>query len=444
MENLFTLAERSPAQAAGRTAAAHSPPGVRAKTGEPEGPGFSEELERARKRQAEEELLAGTAALSAMQAGENRPPVEPGPPEEGVQEAGTAETANSGSQTPVEDDPVRALQAAVDGQLAQAMGEVTAAAGQVGAPQTPQEGTAVEAGSVQAGMQPAPLPETAAAESMTAASQMVQGSTLENGEQAQPVTAAFTPPPKTPPSTVELGSAASGHLLENDAALEAEAPPTVQEPLPQPASETDPAGRTPALQSARDESREAGSNTGQENSPRQSSSAAGEVYVAAEKSAQVNSKTGIQAAEPARMAEAQEPQLASQISRAVLEMTRSGESILRLQLSPEHLGPITLQVLNGPDGLRVWMSAELPATAALLESRQTDLQGTLQVNGVQLAGLFIGQDAAQDQAANWNRWQFRKQSSRSGSGLSRAGEEPGEQEIPLRRIQSESMVDYLI
>lgn len=438
MNNFFTLAERSPAQPAARTAAAHSPPGGRAKIGEPEGPEFFEELERARKRRAEEELPAGTAALPALQDNSFQPPVELVTPEEdGVQDAGASE----------EGDPARALQEAMEGAMANAMSEVTAASGQVKPQQTPQVGTAVEAGSVQAGVQVAPLPEAAAADGLSVASQVVDATIPEGDEQAQPVTATFTPPPDTPPSSMELGAAASGHLLETDSAVDAEAAPRMQETRQQTVAAEDVSRANPQPAPA-EERREAGARTDQENNSQQSSrgTAVGEAYAAVEQTTQATSTTGTQGAqalESARMAEAQEPQLASQISKAVLEMNRNGESILRLQLSPENLGTITLQVLKGSDGLRVWMSAELPATAALLESKQMDLQGALQVNGVQLAGLVIGQGAAQDQAANWGRWQFRKQASRSGGGL-QSGDEPPGTEVPVRRVQSESMVDYLI
>jgi flagellar hook-length control protein FliK len=205
-----------------------------------------------------------------------------------------------------------------------------------------------------------------------------------------------------------------------------------------------------ALDNARQESGNTGS--GQESlekKPDNPAPSAREIYTAAEKAAQSNQPAEprlveAKAAELARMAEARDPQFGSQISRAVLDMTRSGQSMLRLQLEPENLGRIALQVLNGPDGLRVRLSAELPATAALLESRLADLQQSLQVTGVNLAGLSISYGAPQDQAANWSRWQPRKLSSRSGARLEGAEEGREGQEEPLRKIRSTSMVDYQI
>jgi flagellar hook-length control protein FliK len=478
VKDISSLAERGLAAEPAWTVSAHAPPGPKARPEAPDAPSFSEALDRAKKKQHGEAGLAELAALSA-QAPFSRPAVEEldsqpavssgsetaveGPVGDEPQPAGAPEGAPSPESevVPEEPGPAGELQAAIEGQLTEALVEVTAATGQVATAQDPQ---VLPASLATAGVEGLPLavqPEGApsgalpdsAAGSPTSASGLVPSPQGKGGGGPQ-VPAPL--PPDLPPSPVELAAAASGHLLETETTQEAKpnAPDLSGEPnnlhsTPQVGRYTDGGSAwMQALDNARQESGNTGS--GQENpekKPDNPAPSARESYTAAERAAQSNQPAEqrmveTRSAELARMAEARDPQFGSQISRAVLEMTRNGQSMLRLHLEPENLGRIALQVLHGPDGLRVRLSAELPATAALLESRLADLQQTLQVTGVNLAGLSISSGAPQEQAANWSRWQPRKLSSRSGTQGAEVGRE-GQAE-PLRRVRSTSMVDYQI
>jgi flagellar hook-length control protein FliK len=116
--------------------------------------------------------------------------------------------------------------------------------------------------------------------------------------------------------------------------------------------------------------------------------------------------------EPARLAEAQlkpaplsgEAEIvAPQIVRGLETLVRSGRNLLNLQLHPENLGRIELQVATGAEGVRVTMTADQPATSALLQHHLNDLRQTLAESGLNVTALSIG--VGQGQSGNASAWQ---------------------------------------
>jgi hypothetical protein len=112
--------------------------------------------------------------------------------------------------------------------------------------------------------------------------------------------------------------------------------------------------------------------------------------------------------EPARLAEARNPHLTQQIARQVEDMANSGLKTLRMQLYPEALGKLELQLTSQGGSLKVVILADLTATQQTLERHALDLQQALQQTGVNLTGLTIGQRGAGDQSGGEQRYLFNR------------------------------------
>ncbi|MCJ7533006.1 MAG: flagellar hook-length control protein FliK, partial [Anaerolineales bacterium] len=108
--------------------------------------------------------------------------------------------------------------------------------------------------------------------------------------------------------------------------------------------------------------------------------------------------------EPARLAEARNLHLTQQIARQVEDMANSGLKTLRMQLYPEALGKLELQLTSQGGSLKVVILADLAATQQTLERHALDLQQALQQTGVNLTGLTIGQRGAGDQPNGEQRY----------------------------------------
>jgi flagellar hook-length control protein FliK len=108
--------------------------------------------------------------------------------------------------------------------------------------------------------------------------------------------------------------------------------------------------------------------------------------------------------ELARLAEARSPHLTQQITRQVENMVDSGLKTLRMQLYPEALGKLELQLTSQGGNLKVVILADQAATQQMLERHALDLQQVLQQTGVNLTGLTIGQRSAGDQAGGDQRY----------------------------------------
>jgi flagellar hook-length control protein FliK len=87
-----------------------------------------------------------------------------------------------------------------------------------------------------------------------------------------------------------------------------------------------------------------------------------------------------------------------QTMRGIETGLKSGQTGVRLQLQPEELGRIDLHMVRLADGLHVNLTAEAPATGALLERYLPDLAKSLLEAGVNLAGLNIGQGHSRQDA----------------------------------------------
>lgn len=70
--------------------------------------------------------------------------------------------------------------------------------------------------------------------------------------------------------------------------------------------------------------------------------------------------------------------VARQIDAGLAQALERGESLVRIQLTPENLGSVTVEISQGADGvLRIALSAHSGETRGLLERHAADLQGLL-------------------------------------------------------------------
>jgi len=111
-----------------------------------------------------------------------------------------------------------------------------------------------------------------------------------------------------------------------------------------------------------------------------------------------------QMAEPARLAEARPTNIVQQIRTAIEEASPAGNTILRLQLHPEALGRIQLQITRSADGLHIVLQPDGAVAARLLDQSLHDLRSALSEAGVQLGGLSIGHPHSQGGKSDAQPW----------------------------------------
>ncbi len=96
----------------------------------------------------------------------------------------------------------------------------------------------------------------------------------------------------------------------------------------------------------------------------------------------------------------EEPDVAGQIDAQLANALETGESLVRVQLNPENLGSVTVEISQSADGvLHVALSAHNSETRGLLERHAADLQGLLSSRTQQSVEVDVqrGQESQQNQ-----------------------------------------------
>ncbi len=78
-------------------------------------------------------------------------------------------------------------------------------------------------------------------------------------------------------------------------------------------------------------------------------------------------------------------------------LAQNGESLIRLQLQPEHLGRVSVHVTQEADGLQISLAADTSTTIGLLQSYLTDLEKGLASAGVDIGQLSVTVEQGQTQ-----------------------------------------------
>lgn len=111
--------------------------------------------------------------------------------------------------------------------------------------------------------------------------------------------------------------------------------------------------------------------------------------------------------------------VAAQIDAKLSQALEQGESIVRVQLTPESLGDVTVEISKSADGiLRVALTASSSETRSILERHAGDLQGMLSVRGQQEVQVDVQrqQESQQSQDQNQGQNQQRGYDGQNGHG----------------------------
>jgi flagellar hook-length control protein FliK len=130
-----------------------------------------------------------------------------------------------------------------------------------------------------------------------------------------------------------------------------------------------------------------------------------------------------------------------EISQEVANLVREQGQSMRIQVHPENMGKIDLRLISNSDGLRVIMTAEVPATAKLLEAHMDQLQRSLAESGLSLSGMSVNSQGAQGQPNN----QALNQPNQGQVKISRSiFLEESDSKTPVPVLVSSSGLDYRV
>lgn len=106
----------------------------------------------------------------------------------------------------------------------------------------------------------------------------------------------------------------------------------------------------------------------------------------------------IKVAEPEPAEQADIPQ---QLDKGISQAIGNGESTVRIELNPEYLGSVTVEISRSAEGiLKVALSAHSSETRGLLERHATDLQGLLGRNTNQTVEVEVQRQSESQQGQN--------------------------------------------
>jgi flagellar hook-length control protein FliK len=96
-------------------------------------------------------------------------------------------------------------------------------------------------------------------------------------------------------------------------------------------------------------------------------------------------------------------EVVQQVIRQLNGRLKSGPTSMHLQLNPESLGAIEVEVVRDVQGVSVTFFAEQTSTGKLLETQLGQLRQSLADSGVQLSGLNIGQHSHSGQEGGFGQ-----------------------------------------
>ena len=119
------------------------------------------------------------------------------------------------------------------------------------------------------------------------------------------------------------------------------------------------------------------------------------------------------------------PTVENQVYQGVKEAVQQGDSKLTLQLTPENLGAVTVELTRGADGaLRVVLSAERLQTQGLLEKHMSGLQTLLANNSQEPVQIEVQR---QQEAQPYNNHSYDGSSGNGKGGYQQQGQNQQQQ-----------------
>ena len=111
----------------------------------------------------------------------------------------------------------------------------------------------------------------------------------------------------------------------------------------------------------------------------------------------------IKVGEVDRAPEAEEPDVAQQVDSGIAQALEKGESMVRIQLNPESLGSVTVELTANAEGaIRVVLTAHSGETRSLLERHAGELQGMLSSRTQQTVEVNVQRQQESQQNQNHN------------------------------------------
>lgn len=96
-----------------------------------------------------------------------------------------------------------------------------------------------------------------------------------------------------------------------------------------------------------------------------------------------------------------EANVVGQVDTQLAQAVQNGESVVRIQLTPEHLGQVTVEISQSAQGvLKVALTASNADTRGLLERHANDLQGLLAGRGSQSVEVSVQRQSESQQDQN--------------------------------------------
>ena len=133
-----------------------------------------------------------------------------------------------------------------------------------------------------------------------------------------------------------------------------------------------------------------------------------------------------------RAPEAQETNVAKQVDAGIAQALEKGESMVRIQLSPENLGSVTVEITRSAEGvIRVALSAHTVETRSLLERHAGELQG------------LLGSRTQQSVEVNVQRQQESQQNQNHNYDGRNGHAQDGEQQHGRRQKEQTGSVDFI-
>ncbi len=99
-----------------------------------------------------------------------------------------------------------------------------------------------------------------------------------------------------------------------------------------------------------------------------------------------------------------EPEVVRQIDAQLIQAMQKGDSMVRIQLTPENLGTVTVEISQNADGvLHIALSAHSSETRGLLERHAADLQGLVGTRTQQEVQVDVQRQQESQQSQNQQR-----------------------------------------
>lgn len=141
-------------------------------------------------------------------------------------------------------------------------------------------------------------------------------------------------------------------------------------------------------------------------------------------------------AAPVKVGETENPEqteradVAGQIDAGLAQALERGESLVRIQLTPENLGSVTVEISQSADGvLRVALSAHSSETRGLLERHAADLQGLLASRTQQSVEVDVQRQAESQRDQNQQNYDGHNGHAQDGQERRQRREHTGSQDF---------------